>query len=278
MIGWLAAVAGAAPSEHEICDNGIDDDADGALDCADPACALEPWGDARSIALWVNQFDLHTTDIDHDGDDDVAVAEFYGEVHLATGDGAGSFEFEQVSAGEFTAGLTSLDVDQDGWVDLIKNYAGSYFSTTSLLLGYRQRPEGGFETFVLLWSVEGDIYDLTTGDIDGDAVPDLLVAASTGLWWFSAGPGFALSPPHWVGASTETAALADLDGDGDLDAFDAQYWTPNRGDGTFEDSQPVSTDRDHGYADAGDLDGDGDLDVAVASASADWGDVGWVEN
>ena len=33
--------AGAMPMPYEICDNGIDDDDDGKVDCDDPDCATE---------------------------------------------------------------------------------------------------------------------------------------------------------------------------------------------------------------------------------------------
>ncbi len=62
--------------------------------------------------------------------------------------------------------------------------------------------------------------------------------------------------------------LADFDGDGDLDAFVANYG-PNRvwfndGDGNFtEIGQPLGSNKYSDSAESGDIDGDGDLDVFV---------------
>jgi hypothetical protein len=76
------------------------------------------------------------------------------------------------------------------------------------------------------------------------------------------------------GLSTYSAlgvALGDLDGDGDLDAFVAQFYEQgnqvwlNDGTGTLADSGQALGSNDSNEVALGDLDGDGDLDAAVAN-------------
>jgi len=64
-------------------------------------------------------------------------------------------------------------------------------------------------------------------------------------------------------------ALGDLDGDGDLDAFVANYGQANKvwvnnGDGNFTAGQGLGSAYSYGVA-LGDLDGDGDLDAFVTN-------------
>jgi hypothetical protein len=71
-----------------------------------------------------------------------------------------------------------------------------------------------------------------------------------------------------------SGALGDLDGDGDLDAFVANFNAANTvwfndGNGTLSDSgQSLGSDSSQGVA-LGDLDGDGDLDAYVANGGDD---------
>lgn len=96
----------------------------------------------------------------------------------------------------------------------------------------------------------------------------------------AAGPGpaqFEESPQNFGNYITFHIALGDLDGDGDLDAFESNgdipannYQEPNRvwinqGDGTFVNSgQNLGNALSHRTA-LGDLDGDGDLDAFTAN-------------
>ncbi|MDA0661030.1 MAG: FG-GAP-like repeat-containing protein, partial [Planctomycetota bacterium] len=70
--------------------------------------------------------------------------------------------------------------------------------------------------------------------------------------------------------NTNDALLGDLDGDGDLDVFQANQGQGDRvlynnGNGTFTDSGQSLGTFDSIYGDLGDIDGDGDLDAVIAS-------------
>ena len=115
---------------------------------------------------------------------------------------------------------------------------------------------------------------VAVGDLNGDGVPDALVAnlsgaadvpyINNGSGTFTAGTGFGSTGSSHV-------ALGDLDGDGDLDAFITldgsvanKVWF-NNGSGVFTDSgQSLGSSNSFGV-DLADLDGDGDLDAFVSN-------------
>ena len=136
--------------------------------------------------------------------------------------------------------------------------------------------------------------DVALGDLDGDGDLDAWVAninSQANRVWINQGgdqggiPGTYADSGQALGNSEATdVALGDLDGDGDLDAWVANYsdssgfgqanrvWVNQGGDqggtpGTFADSnQDLGSSESIGVA-LGDLDGDGDLDAGVANCS-----------
>ncbi|MCI0526648.1 MAG: FG-GAP-like repeat-containing protein, partial [Nitrospira sp.] len=116
------------------------------------------------------------------------------------------------------------------------------------------------------------------GDLDGDG--DLDAYVGNGIFsqsqpnevWLNDGHGnFSDSGQKLGNYSTYEVKLADLDGDGDLDAFEANYvWQSNKvwlndGHGNFSDSgQNLGSGTLNWDVDLGDLDGDGDIDAFVA--------------
>ena len=136
-------------------------------------------------------------------------------------------------------------------------------------------------------------FDVALGDLDGDGDLDAWVAnggetIANCVWINQSGdqggtPGtFADSGQALGNSSSLGIALGDLDGDGDLDAWVANYsdssgfgqanrvWVNQGGDqggtpGTFADSnQDLGSSESIGVA-LGDLDGDGDLDAWVVN-------------
>ncbi|MDC3252005.1 hypothetical protein OAU96_03780, partial [Planctomycetota bacterium] len=74
----------------EICDNGIDDDADGLVDCEDEDCSFPLFSD---YALGnSDSFDVALGDLDADGDLDAWVANIIGQPNRVwINDGLGNF-------------------------------------------------------------------------------------------------------------------------------------------------------------------------------------------
>ena len=112
------------------------------------------------------------------------------------------------------------------------------------------------------------------GDVDGDGDLDLIFGDR--LLWNDGSGRFALDPSPLPGSVPSQIGFADLDADGDLDAYgatgpsDPNYLLVNQGGGVLASAganlPPGAT---RGYmVTAGDVDGDGDGDLIVSSAGA----------
>ncbi len=135
--------------------------------------------------------------------------------------------------------------------------------------------------------------DVELGDLDGDGDLDAFVADSgIAPWdpyyrcnsvWLNDGHAHFTDSGQCLGDSESfDVALGDLDGDGDLDAFVANYglqpedeiWL-NDGSGNFTDSGQRLGSTASYDVELGDLDGDGDLDALVVD---DYGSRIWVND
>jgi hypothetical protein len=127
-----------------------------------------------------------------------------------------------------------------------------------------------------LGSSESYGYDVMLGDVDGDGDLDAFVANATegfvpNVVWLNNGSGVFSDSGQSLGNSASTSvSLGDVDGDGDLDAFVANFWDSNKvwlnnGSGTFTDSGQNQGESNSRKVSLGDLDGDGDLDAFVAN-------------
>jgi hypothetical protein len=126
-------------------------------------------------------------------------------------------------------GLAALDVDRDGWTDLI--CSGVWYRNPGQP---RKRP---FERFAFDESAAG-AHDILAVDVDGDAKADVLMLGDertrlNALCWYSIS-----SDPrqpwrrHNIGAPVHGAitpnGAGDLDADGDLDVIRADTWFENK--------------------------------------------------
>jgi len=200
-----------------------------------------------------------------------------GAVQLLAGNGNGTFQ-PAVSLGTFNGpnSVVSGDFNHDGFRDLaIAEGGGGAGTTVAVLLG---TGSGNFQSPVT-YTVPVNPDSIAKDDFNGDGNADLAVLSNIGSLSILLGNGNGtfsqpLGSPFTTGSFPNgRMAIADFDGDGDLDIAVAQNGSNsvgvflNNGSGAF----PTRTD----YAATGaravstaDFNGDGKFDLAVAGQSA----------
>lgn len=256
---------------------------------------LIPQPETRGIAL---------ADLDGDGDLDAFLANGRGEGTepntVLWNDGHGRFRDSGQQLGHSNSWAVVLsDFDNDGDIDaLVSSFWGKYFWNDGRGNFQRNQPvfkPSNNENFI-------GILRIKAADLNGDAQFDLFltgccgasISGGPGNWqtvnayngiWLTDGQELPRDSGQKLGlGSSEAVDLADLDGDGDLDAFTANSWhlgeareavdDPNMvwlndGAGVFTDSgQRLGNQRSYAIA-LGDLDGDGDPDAFVGNQGSD---------
>ncbi len=227
----------------------------------------------RLGASWSWGVDLG--DVDDDGDLDAFVANYvYGQPNMVwLNDGSAGF----ADSGQRLGDRWSLSValaDLDG-NDSLDAFVGNYQPNRIWL-------NGGDGVFEDSGQEAGPWINATValGDLDDDGDLDAFLAnhgwsyALPNHVLFNDGSGLMTDSGQYLGDETTLgAALADLDGDGDLDAFtanhDANFVWVNDGSGTFADSGQRLGTQDSISVALGDVDGDGDVDAFVGNYGGD---------
>ena len=181
----------------------------------------------------------------------------------------------------------AADLDGDGDLDV----ASASFPNDEIVWYRNQNGSGtSWSTRQLVFTSANGPRSVFAADVDGDGDADLVSASGNDdtIRWHENLNGIATS---WSTVTISSAVdlaqglyVADVDGDGDLDALSASraddevWWSENvAGDGSSWTSRTLSTLADRPYSVfAGDVDGDGDVDVL--SASADDDQITWYEN
>jgi FG-GAP-like repeat len=219
---------------------------------------------------------LALADVDGDQDPDLVVAgSISGPNRLYLNDGAGSFGESAVPAPwKITTQLPLGDLDQDGDLDVFanppwKNDGTGIFSLAAAL------PPMSLSWHPNIASMTG----AAVGDLNGDGFPDALGGSQWGsLLLLNDGIGGfvdASSQISQVNVQTSGPTLADVDGDGDLDAFGWANISStiqsrlliNNGAAFFAPS-PYALPQPNAGATGwgiGDFDGDGDLDAYLTT-------------
>ena len=234
-----------------------------------------------------------TGDFDGDGDTDIIVssliagsAVFKYPVRLYLNDGYGVFH--DVTASRMpnlktrATSLAAGDVDKDGDLDLVVGVYGSIALKTQNLL-FLNQGKGYFKDVSTsnLPQVYGGTYAVELSDVDKDGDLDLVlgIGAYPNALLLNDGKGRFSKAPYTMmpgtRSSTRAIALADLDGDGDLDLVTGNMLDPSRvyfndGKGTFRSIPgrfPTARARTIGVF-TRDFDRDGDIDILLANTGA----------
>ncbi len=220
-------------------------------------------------------------DVDGDGDTDLFVTGVDGHVNtVAFNDGAGAFTYSSQNNGPSARSVALGDLDGDGDLDAFLTQAGG----PGAMLGNRVLLNDGAGLFADTGQLLGDRFgtDVELADLDGDGDLDAFVANSSAFGndpantvWRNDGQGSFEDTGQQLGAAdSNDVDLADLDGDGDVDAFVADSFSPetvwlNDGTGLFTGNGQALGDSSAQNLEVslGDLDGDGDPDAFVLGGS-----------
>lgn len=222
-------------------------------------------------------YSLAIGDLNGDGALDLAVANFANDfgntVSILLGNGTGGFAPQQTFAVQNGPRSVAMsDLNGDGVLDLA--VATRHSQTVSILLG---DGTGGFAP--LMYFPAGQFpYSLAMGDLNGDgnldiAVTNGLLDPTVSILFGDGAGGFALpAVAVAVGASPNSVAIGDLNGDGALDLVTANPGPANNvsillGDGSGGFALPMKFPAGNGPFSVaiGDLNWDGALDLAVAN-------------
>jgi Bacterial Ig-like domain (group 3)/FG-GAP-like repeat len=223
-------------------------------------------------------------DVNRDGKLDAVVANYCtdsncrtnGVVSVLLGNGDGTFKSPVTygSGGPLAVSLALADVNGDGKTDVVvTNLCASVGScggiangTVSVLLG---NGDGTFET-VVSYGIAGYPYSEAVGDVNGDGKPDLVVMNEAGSVDVLLGNGNGtfqtalITPTPNANLEAQSLALADFNGDGELDVASGggNFFLLGNGDGTFQ--TPITLGASGPGVAVGDFSHDGRPDLAVA--------------
>jgi len=181
---------------------------------------------------------------------------------------------------ENTLGTTAIDMDHDGWMDVM--YNGVWFRNPGNLGKY---PD-------VTWTatlVKAGGHDAAAADIDRDGKEDVLVYDGNKLAWYNPVNQFRehiISSGHHDHGGMAPKGYGDLDGDGDLDVMIPGYWYANPGDesGLWEENTwPFVPVPNASYGRSirswiSDVDGDGLNDIVYSHCDTGGSHVYWVKN
>lgn len=219
-------------------------------------------------------------DFDGDTNDDLYLGNIntFPDNRIWLGDGIGGFtNSNQANDSGSTLGTAAADLDGDGDLDIV---TGNYIGSPNQVYINQGNDQEGVEGEFLASDLEefdGDpaAYNqasqaIAIGDVNGDTFPDVYVANSgsnQNRLWLNRGDGtFTASDIAGDTASLWDAAIVDIDGDLDLDIYNAVngainiVWI-NDGAGNFSSTTITGDHVDTINTVIDDVNGDGNLDI-----------------
>ena len=269
--------------QDEDCFNGIDDNADGLVDCDDPQCQPGYFTDSGQLIGNSESQSVAFGDVNGDGHPDAFVANNNSKPNRVwLNNGSGTFlDSGQLRGSSNSTDVNLEDLDGDGDLDAWVTNGDGQPNRVWINQGENQGGTPGqfLDSGQTLGSSNSRGVDL--GDLDQDGDLDAFVANDVdqpNTVWINQGgnqpgpPGQFLGTVQELGTSASfDVALGDINNDGHLDAVVANAaFAPNRlwlGNGTGQFA--IST-QSLGFANSRsvvveDLDNDGDLDVVVVN-------------
>jgi hypothetical protein len=245
---------------------------------------------------WVNGVQT-LADYDNDGDLDMTVGSKPRGMFLFVNNDT---VWETIKIGDVpytSLGAAPLDVDGDGWVDLVS--AGVWYRNEGNHQFAMHLYDPEFETGVQDNSRQ-QFHDLVATDINGDGKLDILAEGEgIGFFWYNTNPvpGEAwersvVDPGHTsyrptIHGGFSPGGIGDLNGDGRPDIFNAVAWFENRDNGKSWVKHPLEFPElftgklPYGKSTRSvivDIDGDGDNDIVFSECDDVHAKVGIIEN
>jgi hypothetical protein len=217
-------------------------------------------------------------DFDGDGKLDVAFVPGYGSANpgnilVIRGNGDGTFASPLTLSGAsgYEADfLVAGDFNRDGKLDLLAGDNATTGGTSAQLEMFLGNGDGTFQAG-RNYPAGQFLYNLTTGDVNGDGVLDLILEGSSGSTWLGKGDGTFSSPVPFAAFPAFQIALADVDGDGQLDLISVDgkmNVSLGKGDGTFKSPHTYTSADTYLYLAIADVNADGVLDVISTNATS----------
>lgn len=231
---------------------------------------------ASTFGLLDSSGTIEAADLDNDGDLDLTVTHdsypTQQHVTVVKNDGSGVFgPAVSFAVGQAPAGLSPIDIDQDGDRDLVVNVHGANELTLLLNDG-----SGSFQPGTPVPTLPSPL-GMAAADLNGDGLSDLAITHQGGFVSTFLGDGqgsFHAGATHHVGASLFSIRAVDADGDGDADLAviapddNAVFLLENDGGGGFTSAGSVGVGASPQQLTAADLDGDGRPELAVTNAGS----------
>ncbi len=217
-------------------------------------------------------------DLDGDGNVDFASVDHANETTVwYKGNGDGTFGTAQQLAAGTQHVIAAADLDADGDLDVVTLASGA-------INMQENNGDGSFSEVAIATGVTG-VYSVAIGDLDGDGSLDFVATTSTadfvaylgdGNGGFTTADSQSLKDGLGLRYGLENVKVADIDGDGNLDAVAISandqgiYLLRGNGDGTFSDAEVVASGRVGGLPPTVDfkildINGDGKVDIVAPS-------------